>query len=45
MHRTLQENSGRYLFKLERDKRCQLSLIDARTGEELSPCSLLMAGQ
>lgn len=28
-----------------RDKRCQLSLIDARTGEELSPCSRLMAGQ
>lgn len=27
-----------------RDKRCQLSLIDARTGEELSPGSLLMAG-
>lgn len=31
----LQENSRRYLFNLEHYKRCQLTLIDARTGKEI----------
>jgi hypothetical protein len=31
----LQENSRRYLFKLEHYQRCQLTLIDVRTGEEI----------
>lgn len=31
----LQENSRGYLFNLEHYKRCQLTLIDVRTGEEI----------